>query len=76
MREKIVMQIREIDERIVEDENKDLIASGILDSFDIVNLVFGLEEAFGIEIDADLVTPDNFRTAEAIIKLMENILTQ
>ena len=74
MREKIVEQIREIDARIVEDENKDLIASGILDSFDIVNLVFGLEEAFGIEIDADLVTPDNFRTAEAIIRLMEKIL--
>lgn len=74
MREKIVEQLRGIDERIVEDLNKDLVASGILDSFDIVNMVVGLEEAFGLDIDAALVTHDNFRTAESIIKLMESIL--
>lgn len=74
MREKILEQLKEINEDVVADLNKDLIASGILDSFDIVNMVVELEEAFGVDIDVDLVTPDNFQTAEAIIKLMESIL--
>lgn len=74
MREKILEQLKEINEEIVADLDKDLLASGILDSFDIVNMVVDLEEAFGVDIDVDLVTPDNFRTAESIISLLENIL--
>lgn len=74
MREKIIEQLKEINEEIVEDLDRDLLASGILDSFDIVNLVVTLEEAFDIEIEVDLVIPDNFRTAESIISLLENIL--
>lgn len=74
MREKILEQLKEINEEIVVDTNKDLVASGIMDSFDIVNLVMELEEAFDVEIDVDLVTADNFRTAESIISLMERIL--
>lgn len=76
MREKILEQLKEINEEIVADLNKDLIESGILDSFEFVNVVMELEEAFGVDIDAGLVTHDNFRTAESIIKLMENILAQ
>lgn len=74
MREKILNVLRGIDEEILEDKEKDLLASGILDSFDIVNMVVELEEAFDIMIDVDLVTPDNFRTANSIIAFMENIL--
>lgn len=74
MREKILEVLEENNEEIVEDMDRDLLASGILDSFDIVNLVVDLEENFSIEIDVDLVTPDNFRTANSIIGFMENIL--
>lgn len=74
MRDKILEELKKINEEIVEDTNRDLMESGILDSFDIVKMVVKLEEAFGADIDVDLVTPDNFRTAEAIIKLMESIL--
>lgn len=76
MREKIVEQLKEINEDVVADLNKDLVASGILDSFDIVDMVMELEEAFGVDIDAGLVTHENFRTAESIIRLMEGILAQ
>lgn len=74
MREKIIEQLKEFNEKIVEDLDKDLLASGILDSFDLVSLFVALEEAFEIEIAVELVTPDNFRTAESIIRLLENIL--
>ncbi|MEY8509494.1 phosphopantetheine-binding protein [Lachnospiraceae bacterium 42-17] len=74
MKEKILEVLREVNEEILEDTERDLLATGILDSFDIVNMVVELEEAFDIVIDVDLVTPDNFRTADSIINVMENII--
>ena len=74
MKEKILEVLREVNEEILEDTERDLLATGILDSFDIVNMVVELEEAFDIVIDVDLVTPDNFRTDDSIIKVMENII--
>ena len=44
-----------------------------MDSFDIVKLVVQLEDAFGITIGVEMVTAENFRTVEAIIKLVESI---
>ena len=43
MREKILEVLKEENEEIVEDLDRDLLTSGILDSFDIVNLVVMLE---------------------------------
>ncbi len=74
MKEEILEVLRESNEEIVEDMDRDLLASGILDSFDIVRLVVDFEEAFSRQIDVDLVIPDNFRTANSIVKLMESIL--
>ncbi len=73
MREKILEVLKEENEEIVEDLDRDLLASGILDSFDIVNLVMALEEALGISIDVEMVSPENFQTAESIIKMIEGI---
>ena len=74
MKEKILEVLKENNEEIVEDMDRDLLASGILDSFDIVDLVVDLEENFSIQIDVDLVTPDHFRTGNSIIEFMKTIL--
>lgn len=74
MKEKLMKILAEINEEIVEDTGRDLLASGILDSFGIVEMVVDLEEAFDIMIDVDLVTPENFRTVDSIIELMESLL--
>jgi len=42
-------------------ESKDFINEGLLDSFDIVTLVSKFEERFGISIDGEDVTPENFK---------------
>lgn len=74
MKEKLMKVLEEINEEIVEDTSRDLLASGILDSFGIVEMVVDLEEAFDVVIDVDLVTPENFRTVNSIIELMESLL--
>ncbi len=74
MEEKVLKILKEMDEEIVEDVNKDLLATGLLDSFDIVNLVVELEEAFDIEIDIELITPENFQTVATIINFVKGIV--
>lgn len=74
MREKIMEVLKTENEEIVEDLDRDLLAAGILDSFDIVNLVVALEEALGINIDVEMVSPENFQTAGSIIKMVEGIM--
>ena len=73
MREKIIEIMREFNEELVEDMNRNLLATDILDSFDIVKLVVEFEDAFDIMIDVDEVTPENFQTANKIVEMIARI---
>ena len=53
MKEEILEVLRESNEEIVEDMDRDLLASGIFDSYDIVRLVEDFEEAYSRQIDVD-----------------------
>lgn len=55
------------------ENEKGLIANGILDSFDIVSLVGELNEAFDIEIKPTELVPENFNSAEAMLALVEKL---
>lgn len=46
------------------------IEEGMLDSFDIVNLVSELDSTFGISIDGVDIIPENFSSVEAIKNLL------
>ncbi len=74
MEERILEVIREFDEELVEDLDRDLLASEMLDSFDVVKLVMAFEDEFDIEIDEDYVTPENFQTIKTIIAMVSGIL--
>lgn len=76
MENKIKQILSDVTMELVEDMNKDLLAADILDSFDIVKLVVALEEEFDIVIDADLVTPENFQTANSIVVLVKKIISE
>ena len=55
------------------EENKELVDSGELDSFDIVSLVGELCDEYDIEIGADEIVPENFNSVEAIWALMQRL---
>ena len=69
-REKVTDILKTVNPDIKNDD-VDLLATGRLDSFDIVNLVSQLEESFGAEIDPIDIVPENFQTVSAIAALME-----
>lgn len=71
IREKVINLLEEINPQIVNDTEADLLKSGYIDSFEIVNLVMGLEDMFGVEIEPEEITPDNFKTIENIVGLVE-----
>ena len=49
----------------------DFIAEGLLDSFDIVQLVTSLDEGFDISIDGLDIIPENFNSAQKIKELLK-----
>lgn len=51
-------------------EGVNFIEEGMLDSFDMVNLVSELDSNFGISIDGVDILPENFSTVDAIVALL------
>ncbi|MEE1211738.1 MAG: phosphopantetheine-binding protein [Treponema sp.] len=52
---------------------KALIDNGLIDSFDVVQLVMQLNEAFDIEIGAEEITPENFNSAESMWNMIQRL---
>lgn len=74
IREKVLDAICEVNDGIMENQDKDLLLNDVIDSFDIVAMMVELEDAFDIEIDAEDVTPENFKTVDSIIEVVERAI--
>lgn len=73
--EDIVLEVlEETNEEILTYDGDNMIEDGILDSFQVMDLVNDLEDALDIEIDAKYVVEENFRTKETILALIEMIM--
>ncbi len=48
-----------------------LLKAGIIDSFDIVNIVSALEERFAIDISSEEIVPENFSSVESMATMVE-----
>lgn len=74
IREKVLNALCEVNEEVRENQDKDLLAYGILTSFDVISMMMELEDMFGIEIPAEAVTPGNFRSVDSVVMLIEGLL--
>lgn len=54
-------------------EEKGLVDNGILDSFDIVQLISQLKETFDIEISPAEIIPENFNSAESLWNMVKRL---
>lgn len=71
MREQIIKILTDLRPEFDFNESVDFIEEGMLDSFDVVNLVTELDSRFGISIDGMDVLPENFASVEKIIALLK-----
>lgn len=76
MEQTVLEVLAETNDEIPFYDGDNLIEDGLLDSFQVMDLVNDLEEAFDIEIDAKYVIEENFRTKDTIIALIEMIMNQ
>lgn len=74
MKERVLKVLAEVNEDILHFEGSSLIDAGLLDSFQVIDLVGMLEDEFDIEIDAELVIVENFVSVDAITDMVSKIL--
>ena len=73
MREKILEILDEINEDIRNYDGENIIADGLIDSLSIIDLVAELCYTFDINISAKYIVEDNFKSVDAIVKLVESL---
>lgn len=72
MKEQIIKILTELrPEFDFNEEGINFIEEGMLDSFDMVNLVSELDAIYGISIDGVDILPENFASVDAIEKLLK-----
>ena len=71
--EELISILEEIREDIDFADTTDLIDGGILDSFDILQIISALNEAYDISIPASEIVPANFNSAEALLAMVERL---
>ncbi len=67
----ILAVLKDLKDDVDFENAKDFVEEGLLDSFDIVNLVGALEDELDIEISGRDIIPDNFVSVEAIENMLE-----
>lgn len=74
MKEKILGVLQTVNEEIITYDGKNMILDGVIDSFDIIEIVAALEDEFEIDIDANDVVEANFLNKDATINLITKLL--
>lgn len=76
MEEKILKILEEQCEEALYYDGDDMMRDGIMDSFTVINVVVDIENEFDIEINAEYVVADNFKTKETIIALVKRAMAE
>lgn len=71
MEQKIKSILSEINEGILEYKGKNMLEEDVIDSFDVMQIVAELEEAFEIEFDSEDLISENFASVDTIIALVK-----
>ncbi len=67
----IVEEILKDPERLLEDDEP-IISSGLIDSFNLVDLALFIEDNFGVRIDDAELTADVFDNVEALAMIIQS----
>ena len=71
MKERVLKILNDLRPEFDFSQAVNFVEEGMLDSFDVINLVTTLDEEFGISIDGTDVLPENFSSLDAIERLLK-----
>lgn len=72
--DRIIELLKEIKEDIDYENETSLIDDELLDSFDILQIISALDDEFDISIPASMIVPQNFNSAEALWKMVQELM--
>lgn len=73
MKEKLIQILNEVRPDIDYSDDMKLVDDGILDSFDIVNLILEIEEELDVKIGVEDILPENFNNLDDLELLIEEL---
>ncbi len=76
MEKKILEILNNASEELLTYTGSNMVADDIIDSFGLISLISELEGAFGIVIDADYVSEENFGNKDRIIALIQRLTNE
>jgi acyl carrier protein len=71
--EELINILNEIDDSIDYTKEKALIDDRLLTSLHVISLVAELEDFYGVTIGPAEMTPENFNSAESIMKMIDRL---
>jgi acyl carrier protein len=74
--QKLLSVLKEINEEIDYENSNALIDNHLLNSFDIIQIVVALNEAYDIRIPASEIVPANFNSAQALYAMVQRLLSE
>lgn len=74
MRERIMRILLSVNPKFDKHWDADFLEEGLIDSFEIMNIIMQLEQEFAVEIDPELILPENFCSLEALETLIKQII--
>lgn len=74
MEQRILSVLKNINEEILTYNGFDMLGDGVIDSFQVIDIVAGLEDEFSMEIDAQYVVAENFANKDSVIALMSALI--
>lgn len=76
MKNKILVLLSEINPVAEYDKSIDFISDGLLDSFDIINLVVSIDSTLGVSIPGTEIIPENFQSLDSITSLVMRLTNE
>ena len=71
--ERLIVLLEEIKEDVDFENETALIDDGILDSFDILQIISSLNDEYDISIPASEIVPENFNSAKALWAMVQRL---
>lgn len=75
MEQRVLQVLESVDRAILTYSGFDMLGDGVIDSFQVIDIVAGLEDAFSMEIDARYVVAENFANKDSVIALVHELIS-